>query len=139
MNPYVHPPLGCSSFLLQWGRDMLLSCAEQESNQRSRLGEALTVKPIGASSVSFPSYPVFKPPSPRPLPAPVVTWLRIDLWFLRRGQDPTLQRRMEAGLPLRSKSKISSSSPDKGSLWAYGSRRGGAFGRMEGGAQRLQL
>ena len=57
----------------------LLSCAEQESNQRSRLGEALTVKPIVTSSVSFLSYPVFKPPSPRPLPAPVVTWLRIDL------------------------------------------------------------
>ena len=43
------------------------------------LGETLTVKPIGTSSVLFLSYPAFKPPSPRPLPAPVVTWLRVGL------------------------------------------------------------
>ena len=62
---------------------VLLSCTEQESNQRSRLGEALTVKPIGTSPVSFLSYPAFKPSSPRPLPAPVGSCFQIvfkDYW-----------------------------------------------------------
>ena len=34
------------------------------------LGEALTVKPIGTSSVSFRSYPDFKPSSPKTLSRP---------------------------------------------------------------------
>ena len=34
------------------------------------LGEALTVKPIGTSSVSFLSYPDFKPSSPKTLSRP---------------------------------------------------------------------
>ena len=34
------------------------------------LGEALTVKPIGTSTVSFPSYPAFKPSSPKTLSRP---------------------------------------------------------------------
>ena len=34
------------------------------------LGEALTVKPIGTSTVSFPFYPAFKPSSPKTLSRP---------------------------------------------------------------------
>ena len=35
------------------------------------LGEALTVKLIGTSSILLPIYPAFKPPSPKPPPGPI--------------------------------------------------------------------
>ena len=49
---------------------MSLSCTEQESNQRSRLGDVLTAKPIVSALINHLIYPGFEPPSPRPPPGP---------------------------------------------------------------------
>ena len=50
----------------------------QERYERSRLGEALTVRAYRYISGFMAWYPGFKPPSPRPLPAPLATWFNID-------------------------------------------------------------
>ena len=51
----VQPPRGEWHFLV----------FEQESAQRNRLGETLTVKSIVTASVMLPTYPDFKPLSPK--------------------------------------------------------------------------
>ena len=69
----VQSPGLCTSLLrkLRGGRYFLV--AEQESNQRSRLGEALTVKPFGTALVSLhctptSSHPPQDPSRPLSLP-----------------------------------------------------------------------
>ena len=42
----------------------------QETNQRKRLGDALTAKPFGAEMQIQHGQPDFEPPSPRPPPGP---------------------------------------------------------------------
>ena len=52
-----------------WGCSFLVSA--QETNQRKRLGEALTAKPFGTAFWSCRFSPTLSRPPPDPLPAPV--------------------------------------------------------------------
>ena len=78
-----------SLFATYEGAGMLLSCTEQESNQRSRLGGGVESKAY-RSCLDHPAlYPAFEPPSPQtPLPA-LVASLAVIVFNPIRKDPPT--------------------------------------------------
>ena len=53
----------------------------QETNQRRRLGEALTANPFDTANITQHLQPDFEPPSPRPPSGPVENLVMFDFVF----------------------------------------------------------